>query len=145
MFDGLALMRILAGGWLVLAVACAPRVAPVDAHHPAHRDAPVGRLAGPPAALRPGVVDMGPPPKSEPDPHAGHGAPVDPHAGHTMPAPPAPKPAAEPAPPPEPSAQPPKKPPVKKAPVKKPPPKKPATPAPAPPPPVDHSGHGGGS
>jgi len=46
---------------LVLAlVGCAPRAYRVDPTHPAHPSAPIGRLAGPPAALRPGVVTPAP-------------------------------------------------------------------------------------
>lgn len=42
--------------------ACAPRATQVPASHPASPAAPTGRLAGPPPALRPGVVE--PPPKA---------------------------------------------------------------------------------
>jgi hypothetical protein len=41
----------------VFLVACSPRPYRVSATHPASPAAPIGRLAGPPAALRPGVVE----------------------------------------------------------------------------------------
>ncbi len=42
---------------VVLAIAgCAPRAMPVPGEHPANPNATPGRLAGPPAALRPGVA-----------------------------------------------------------------------------------------
>jgi len=40
---------------------CAPAALAVTPEHPASPDAPGGRLAGPPAALRPGVVEAAPP------------------------------------------------------------------------------------
>lgn len=44
--------------WLVVfAVACSPSAVTIDAQHPANPKAEPGRLAGPPAALRAGVVD----------------------------------------------------------------------------------------
>ncbi|MGE5181001.1 MAG: hypothetical protein ACM31C_03020 [Acidobacteriota bacterium] len=49
-------MRALA---LVLVAACATAAPPLPADHPASPHAPVGRLAGAPAALRPGVVRYG--------------------------------------------------------------------------------------
>jgi hypothetical protein len=44
--------------WLAitLVAACAPATR-LPAQHPARRDAPAGRLAGPPPALRAGVAD----------------------------------------------------------------------------------------
>jgi hypothetical protein len=54
---------------------CAPAALTVTLEHPASPDAPGGRLAGPPAALRPGVVEAAPP----------AGAPAQPahdHRGH---------------------------------------------------------------
>jgi hypothetical protein len=54
---------------LVIALAgCAPRAYRVDAAHPAHPSAPTRRLAGPPAAPRPGVADAPSPPATT-DPH----------------------------------------------------------------------------
>ena len=142
-------MRLLAGVLGALLAACAPRVARVGAEHPASPEAAVGRLAGPPAALRPGVVDLSVPVKPV-ETRGGGGAAADPHAGHGQ-SPPATPAATEPEPPaatePEPAATKPpaKKPPAKKPPAQKPPPKKPtATPTPTPPP-VDHGAHGGGS
>jgi hypothetical protein len=42
---------------LLVLASCAPRAYRVDATHPASPSAPTGRLAGPPAALRPGIVE----------------------------------------------------------------------------------------
>jgi hypothetical protein len=42
---------------LALATACAVPKRPVPASHPASPQAPAGRLAGAPPALRPGVID----------------------------------------------------------------------------------------
>lgn len=45
--------------WLVvLFLACTPSAVKIDATHPANPKAEPGRLAGPPAALRPGVVEV---------------------------------------------------------------------------------------
>jgi hypothetical protein len=54
-----------------LFVGCAPTVMQMTPDDPANPDAPVGRLAGPPPALRPGVAAASAPepPSSE---HAGH-------------------------------------------------------------------------
>ena len=52
--------------FVVLVVACTPRAVKVDAQHPANPKAEPGRLAGPPAALRPGVVESAPPPPAAP-------------------------------------------------------------------------------
>ena len=142
---------------LTAIASCSPGVARIDAQHPAHPDAPGGRLAGPPAALRAGVADdVRPRPPADGEavtnPHAGHGAPaalpaappVDPHAGHG-----APKPTPPTATPPPTTAVPPsepaKKPAAKKPPAKKPPAKKPPAKPAEPPPPTGHEGHGGGS
>ena len=48
----------LVGGALA---GCTPAAMPVTAEHPASPEAPAGRLAGPPPALRPGVADATPP------------------------------------------------------------------------------------
>lgn len=40
---------------VLLLASCAPRAYRVDASHPASPSAPIGRLAGPPVALRPGA------------------------------------------------------------------------------------------
>ncbi|MBA3541764.1 MAG: hypothetical protein H0T79_19275 [Deltaproteobacteria bacterium] len=121
---------------LLGAAACAPRAMPVSADHPANPDAETGRLAGPPAALRPGVI-------AERD--------VQPPARTPKPVPTTPDPPvdAKPVPPPV------EKPPTEKPPVQKPAPKKPAPPVekpapkqptppvekPAPPKPTGHEGH----
>jgi hypothetical protein len=56
----------------LLVAGCAPSVA-LPAAHPARADAPTGRLAGPPAALRHGVVDDAPAPApAEPAPSHEH-------------------------------------------------------------------------
>jgi len=62
--------------WLAIALvaACAPTTA-LPAQHPARRDAPTGRLAGPPPALRAGVADDVP---ATPAP----AAPASPHPHH---------------------------------------------------------------
>jgi hypothetical protein len=66
-----------------LLVGCTPSAQAITPAHPAHPDAEPGRLAGPPAALRPGVADVStPPPTTTPATPA-----KDPHEGHTMPAP----------------------------------------------------------
>jgi len=46
-------MRVLA---VVVCAGCAVAVPSLPADHPANPRAPTGRLAGPPATLRPGVV-----------------------------------------------------------------------------------------
>lgn len=64
---------------LVLLAGCAAKQRPVPATHPASADAPVGRLAGAPPALRPGVVQYkdvpamreGPPPDTHHHHHHG--------------------------------------------------------------------------
>lgn len=65
----------------------------VSGDNPANPEAPAGRLAGPPSALRPGVAQMDPPSAAAPnDEHQGHGAPPVPpaaageHQGHGAPA-----------------------------------------------------------
>lgn len=56
--------------WLVvLVVACTPKATQMGAQHPANPKAEPGRLAGPPAALRPGVVEAAPKPTPKPEPH----------------------------------------------------------------------------
>jgi len=61
---------------LVLALAgCAVRAAPPATTHPASPAAPIGRLAGPPASLRPGAVsypDAPPAALSAAPAHTGH-------------------------------------------------------------------------
>jgi hypothetical protein len=57
-------MRAIAFVISLLAVACTPRALPLGPEHPARADAPTGRLAGPPPALRPGAsapADPAPP------------------------------------------------------------------------------------
>jgi hypothetical protein len=62
-----------------LVTSCAARAPKITANHPANPDAPTGRLAGAPPALRPGVVQYttvpplreGPPPASH-EHHHGH-------------------------------------------------------------------------
>jgi len=67
-----------------LAGGCAPRAFPTAADHPTRAEAPTGRLAGPPAALRPGAAA----PRPEPDPPASEpaaepqGAPAHDHGSH---------------------------------------------------------------
>jgi hypothetical protein len=112
---------------LALLVGCTPAGITTSAEHPANPNAPVGRLAGPPAALRPGVADVltPTPPTTTPPPAE--------HVGHEQPAP-EPAPATEAPPKPEKPKQPaPKKPTPKK------PAPKPDQPAPAP----EHQGHEG--
>lgn len=72
---GTALFLVMMGS------ACAPRALSLPPGHPARTDAPTGRLAGPPAALRAGVAAdaLVPPPPPEPGTGAGgHGG----HEGH---------------------------------------------------------------
>ena len=78
----------------LVAVGCNPPAVSLPAGHPARPDAPPGRLAGPPAALRPGVAAdaLVPPPPPEPGTggggHGSHGGaptptpPEDPPTGH---------------------------------------------------------------
>jgi hypothetical protein len=62
--------------------ACAPRAMSVTPDHPANPEAPIGRLAGPPPAGRPGVARTTEPAKPvEPDGHQGHDAHSH-HQGH---------------------------------------------------------------
>ena len=59
---------------LIFAGGCAVAVPPVAADHPSSPKAPIGRLAGAPATLRPGVVDYQlpkPPPQQQQHHHHG--------------------------------------------------------------------------
>lgn len=66
--------------WLFASLAaCTPRALPLTPEHPAHPDAPGGRLVGPPAALpsggrqaKPSVAPPAQPPAPEPHGHEGH-------------------------------------------------------------------------
>lgn len=81
--------RLAATLLLAALVGCAPAAMPLTAEHPASPEAPTGRLAGPPPALRPGVADATPaaaPAASEP----------------AKPSPPSPSPAPSPSPTPSP-------------------------------------------
>jgi hypothetical protein len=64
-------MRRCLATLVVLAAACTPARRPA-ANHPADPAAPAGRLAEPPAALRPGVTADVPAPR-EPTPGHDHG------------------------------------------------------------------------
>lgn len=153
---------------VVLLAACAPRAMSVPTNHPANPDAPIGRTAGAPAALRPGVATLEDPAPTPPK--------VD-HSQHTSPDPAKemPNDTSDPAKdrdkvdsvqdmPGEPKrvdpekvnpqkvendkAKPDAKKPAPKKPAPKKPTAKPAEPAKEPakppaPPPMDHSGHGG--
>lgn len=71
---------------LALLVGCAPQAMTTNAQHPANPDAPTGRLAGPPAALRPGVADVSTPartttPATSPATTTDHSSHGD-HSGH---------------------------------------------------------------
>lgn len=80
----------------LLFAACSPTAMSTPAEHPANPDAPIGRLAGPPAALRPGVADASTPGGQPSVDHSGHGAtdkPAADHSGHG--AAPADKPAVD--------------------------------------------------
>jgi len=84
-------MRRIVGVVASLALAaCAPRATSISSEHPANPDAPIGRLAGPPPALRPGVATAEPAvdhskmnmmPDTNPAP-VDHSKLDDPHAGH---------------------------------------------------------------
>ena len=79
MRDGEIVKRALAIATGLAFGACAPRAMSVTPEHPANPEAPTGRLAGPPPALRPGVAQLTEPSKpAEPDQHQGHDA----HQGH---------------------------------------------------------------
>lgn len=68
-------MRALLLLGLLGLLGCAPRALAVTAEHPASPEAPAGRLAGPPPALRPGVIEAPPPaPPAAPahQDHRGH-------------------------------------------------------------------------
>jgi hypothetical protein len=74
-------MRIAMLLLALAAPACTPRAVSLPPGHPARADAPVGRLAGPPASLPPGVAAdaLVPPPPPAPGTGArGHGA----HGSH---------------------------------------------------------------
>lgn len=112
-----------------LLVGCAPRAMTTSAGHPANPNAPTGRLAGPPAALRPGVADVSTPTRdsSPAADHSGHGAaPQAPaqdhsgHEGHPSAAPEKTEPSKTDSATPEPTG------PTKTEPAKKPAPKQPA-------------------
>lgn len=64
--------RLLGLAGLVGLLGCAPRAMTVTADHPASPDTPAGRLAGPPPALRPGVVEAPPAPPKQAPPAASH-------------------------------------------------------------------------
>ena len=105
----LILFALLAG--------CAPTAMTITNAHPAHPDAPAGRLAGSPSALEPGVAE---PPQPRP-------APAEQHHHHA---------------PPEPVVEEPK--PESKKPATKPKPKQPAPkPKPKDPAPTPHDHHQG--
>jgi molybdopterin-guanine dinucleotide biosynthesis protein A len=85
------LAALLAGLLAASLAGCAPRALAVTADHPASPDAPAGRLAGPPAALRSGAAEapawsepqaqptqQQQSPQSQPQPHQGHQG----HQGH---------------------------------------------------------------
>ncbi|MDQ3336621.1 MAG: hypothetical protein M4D80_15750 [Myxococcota bacterium] len=133
--------------WFAVLVGCTPSAQALTPAHPAHPDAEPGQLAGPPAALRPGVADIStPPPTTTPATPA-----KDPHEGHTMP--PTPTPSTTSTPDEKPPATKPAKKPAAKQPVpKKPTPTKdpheghqptPAKPTPTKPPADPHEGHKG--
>ena len=67
----------------VLVTACSPTVSSTTSTHPASAAAPVGRLAGPPSALRPGVADAADAPAEKPS--SGHNMPGHDMPGHDMP------------------------------------------------------------
>jgi len=70
-----ALARLARLASPLLLAACAAHAPPPGATHPASASAPIGRLAGPPASLRPGAVsypDLPIAPPSAPSPHSGH-------------------------------------------------------------------------
>lgn len=109
-----------------LLVGCAPQAMTTNAQHPANPDAPTGRLAGPPAALRPGVADVSTPTRDRAPAadHSAHGAtpeaPAQDHSGHEgHPATGAEPPKSEPTAP-EPTKTEPAKKPEPKQPAKKP-------------------------
>jgi hypothetical protein len=56
----------------LLLIGCAPKPYVPPASHPANPAAPTGRLAGPPPALRPGVVETPPQPAPAPAPKHEH-------------------------------------------------------------------------
>ena len=135
---------------LALLVGCAPTAMTTNGQHPANPDAPTGRLAGPPAALRPGVADLSKPTPSTTDysSHGASGAPNE-HAGHGQPEPQAPaKAEPEPAKTDETKSEPAKKPAEKprkqtKPPASKKAPAETSTDTPKQPPPPAHQGHEG--
>jgi hypothetical protein len=79
---------------MVLVAGCAVHEAPFPPGHPANPHAAVGRTAGAPPSLRPGIVTYGDArtpadaasPDAAPDPHAGHhGQPADAPMQHSPP------------------------------------------------------------
>jgi hypothetical protein len=73
---------------LALLAGCAPAAMTTTAEHPAHPDAPTGRLAGPPPALRPGAADVSTP-GDQAKPPASQQTPGKARADEPQPAPPA--------------------------------------------------------
>ncbi len=141
----LAIAMLVLGG-------CAPRTALITSDHPASPEAATGRLAGPPPALRPGVVSLTDPPAPDVAPTTGHehhdmsppdSAPpkapeAEPPKSET-PNNPAPKTTAPKTTTPKRTAPKPAAP--KKTPEPKPSPEPKPTPKPAPTPPDPHQGH----
>jgi hypothetical protein len=72
-------MRALAFAFLVGSAGCAVHAPAVPATHPASASAPTGRLAGPPPALRAGVVEYKDVPPTR------QAAPADAHQHHHPP------------------------------------------------------------
>jgi hypothetical protein len=74
--------RAAAALLLAALVGCAPAAMPLTAEHPASPEAPTGRLAGPPPALRPGVAGAAPAASEPATPATPSPAPASPPAGH---------------------------------------------------------------
>jgi hypothetical protein len=64
-------MRLVCLAFVV--AGCSPSALPLTPAHPARADAPVGRRAEPPAALRPGVTIEPPKPPEDHSHHHRHG------------------------------------------------------------------------
>lgn len=130
-------MRIALSCLTTALLACAPNAVSITPDHPASPQAPIGRLAGPPAALRVDAAEAPAEPVPAPTGHE-HQMPT---AEPTKEEPKEPAPKAQEPKKPEPKKPEPKKAEPKKAEPKKAEPKKAEPKTPPPPAPDPHQGH----
>lgn len=131
-------MRIALSCLTTALLACAPNAVSITPDHPASPQAPIGRLAGPPAALRVGAAEAPAEPVPAPTGHEHHQMPT---AEPTKEEPKEPAPKAQEPKKPEPKKPEPKKAEPRKAEPKKAEPKKAEPKTPPPPAPDPHQGH----